>query len=98
MTVVVASAGYPAAARSGDPITGIAEAEQGGAHVIHAGTALDTDGALVSAGGRVLSVVARDADLRQARTRALTATEKVVLEGSHHRTDIARRAAEESAR
>ena len=98
VTVVVASAGYPAAARSGDPITGIAEAEQGGAHVIHAGTALDTDGALVSAGGRVLSVVARGADLRQARTRALTATEKVVLEGSHHRTDIARRAAEESAR
>jgi phosphoribosylamine--glycine ligase len=98
VTVVLASAGYPAAARSGDPITGIAEAEADGAHVIHAGTALDADGALVSAGGRVLSVVARGADLEQARTRALAATEKVVLEGSHHRTDIARRAAEESAR
>ncbi|NMA78217.1 MAG: phosphoribosylamine--glycine ligase [Actinomycetales bacterium] len=92
VTVVLASAGYPAAARSGDPITGIDAAEQLGAHVIHAGTAT-MDGALVSAGGRVLSVVATGEDLEAARSRALSATEAIRLEGSHHRTDIARRAA-----
>ena len=92
VTVVLASAGYPASARSGDPITGIDAAEELGAHVIHAGTA-ETDGTLVSAGGRVLSVVATGTDLEQARSRALAATEEIVLEGSHHRTDIARLAA-----
>ncbi|WP_394215344.1 phosphoribosylamine--glycine ligase [Brachybacterium vulturis] len=92
VTVVLACAGYPAATRSGDPITGIEACEDLGAHVIHAGTAA-ADGALVSAGGRVLSVVATGADLEQARSRALAATEEIVLEGSHHRTDIARRAA-----
>ena len=97
VTVVVASAGYPAAARTGDPITGIRECESHGAHVIHAGTA-EADGELVSAGGRVLSIVARGADLEQARTRVLEATALITLEGSHHRTDIARRAAEEATR
>ncbi|AXK45754.1 phosphoribosylamine--glycine ligase [Brachybacterium saurashtrense] len=92
VTVVVASAGYPASARTGDPLTGIEACEERGAHVIHAGTA-EVDGALVSAGGRVLSVVARGTDLEQARTRALEAAEQIVLEGSQHRTDIARRAA-----
>ncbi len=97
VTVVIASAGYPATSRSGDPITGIDEAEADGAHVIHAGTALNADGMLVSAGGRVLSVVARGTDLADARTRALSATERIGLAGSHHRTDIARRAAEAAA-
>ncbi|ASK67044.1 phosphoribosylamine--glycine ligase [Brachybacterium avium] len=92
VTVVLACAGYPAAVRTGDPITGLEACEARGAHVIHAGTAA-ADGALVSAGGRVLSVVATGADLEQARSRALAATEEIVLEGSHHRTDIARRAA-----
>ena len=97
VTVVIASAGYPATSRSGDPITGIDEAEADGAHIIHAGTALNADGMLVSAGGRVLSVVARGTDLADARTRALSATERIGLAGSHHRTDIARRAAEAAA-
>ena len=92
VAVVLACAGYPAAVRTGDPITGIEACEALGAHVIHAGTAA-ADGALVSAGGRVLSVVATGADLEQARDRALAATEGITLEGSHHRTDIARRAA-----
>lgn len=96
VTVVVASAGYPVSARSGDPITGIEACEALGAHVIHAGTAAP-NGELVSAGGRVLSVVATGADLEQARSRALTATEEIILEGSHHRTDIARRAAAEAS-
>src|SRR5690606_37162618 len=97
VTVVIASAGYPATSRSGDPITGIDEADADGAHVIHAGTALNADGMLVSAGGRVLSVVARGTDLADARTPALSATERIGLAGSHHRTDIARRAAEAAA-
>ncbi|QNN81978.1 phosphoribosylamine--glycine ligase [Brachybacterium sp. Z12] len=89
VTVVLACAGYPAAVRTGDPITGIDAAEQLGAHVIHAGTAT-AEGALVSAGGRVLSVVATGTDLEAARTLALSATEAIRLAGSHHRTDIAR--------
>ena len=92
VTVVLACAGYPAAVRTGDPITGLETCEALGAHVIHAGTAV-VDDTLVSAGGRVLSVVATGEDLEQARSRALAATEQIVLDGSHHRTDIARRAA-----
>ena len=92
VTVVVASAGYPASARTGDPITGIDAVEQLGAHVIHAGTAT-AEGTLVSAGGRVLTVVATGADLEAARSLALAGAEAIHLEGSQHRTDIARTAA-----
>jgi phosphoribosylamine--glycine ligase len=92
VTVVVAAEGYPEAPRSGDPITGLAEAEaaDGTAYVLHAGTRLDEDGATVlSAGGRVLSVVATGKDVAQARTRAYEATAHIGLAGSHHRSDIA---------
>ena len=93
VTVVVAAHGYPGTVRSGDPITGIADAERlPGVHVLHAGTAL-RDGVLVSAGGRVLSVVGTGADLTEARSAAYSGIERVALDGSHHRTDIARRAA-----
>ncbi|WP_341856193.1 phosphoribosylamine--glycine ligase [Brachybacterium sp. GPGPB12] len=93
VTVVVASAGYPVSAQIGDPITGIEEAERLGAHVIHAGTALDADGRLVSAGGRVLTVVGAGADLTVARELALAGARAIELEGSHHRGDIALAAA-----
>ena len=93
VTVVVAAHGYPVSVRSDDPITGIADAVQvPGVHVLHAGTAL-RDGALVSAGGRVLSVVGTGADLTAARATAYAGVERIRLPGSHHRTDIARRAA-----
>ncbi|MGP9580800.1 MULTISPECIES: phosphoribosylamine--glycine ligase [unclassified Brachybacterium] len=92
VTVVLASAGYPATVRTGDPISGIDAAEALGTHVIHAGTGM-VDGNLVSAGGRVLSVVATGEDLEAARALALTGAEAIGLEGSHHRTDIALRAA-----
>jgi phosphoribosylamine--glycine ligase len=59
------------------------------AYVLHAGTALEKDGTLVSAGGRVLSVVATGADLAQARERAYRAVARIKLKGSSHRTDIA---------
>ncbi|GAB3158812.1 phosphoribosylamine--glycine ligase [Myceligenerans halotolerans] len=94
VTVVLASAGYPASSRSGDPIAGIEESEAlAGVHVLHAGTALSDDGALVTAGGRVLSVVALGRDLREARERAYEAVGRISLPGSQHRTDIAAKAA-----
>jgi phosphoribosylamine--glycine ligase len=90
VTVVVAADGYPAAPRSGDPVGGLAEAAQvDGAYVLHAGTRLGADGAVLSNGGRVLSVVGTGADLSQARDRAYAAVARISLAGSHHRSDIA---------
>lgn len=93
VTVVVASEGYPELSRSGDPVTGIEDAESlPGVHVLHAGTGLAGSGELVSAGGRVLSVVALGTDLADARRRVYEGVAKIGLEGSQHRTDIALRA------
>ncbi|MGP9694092.1 phosphoribosylamine--glycine ligase [Brachybacterium sp. AOP25-B2-12] len=94
VAVVVAAAGYPAAPRTGDPITGLDAAQADGAHVIHAGTAIDDEGRLVSAGGRVLAVVGTGPDLASARAQALAGADAVALEGSHHRRDIAEAASE----
>ncbi|MEU8520323.1 phosphoribosylamine--glycine ligase [Streptomyces sp. NBC_01216] len=97
VTVVVASHDYPATPRTGDPIEGLGEvAEQDAPHayVLHAGTRRDGE-AIVSAGGRVLSVTATGADLKEARERAYTAVGRIRLDGSQHRTDIARKAAGE---
>ncbi len=94
VVVVIASEGYPAAPRIGDLITGIdAATEVPGVVVLHAGTARDEHGALVSAGGRVLDVVAVAPSLAQAREAAYEAVSVIDLPGSHHRTDIALRAA-----
>jgi phosphoribosylamine--glycine ligase len=93
VVVVVASAGYPSSPRTGDPITGLdAAGELPGVVVLHAGTKLDEDGTLVSAGGRVLDVVAVGHDLAQARRAAYDAVDLIDLEGSHHRSDIALKA------
>ncbi|MFE7405326.1 phosphoribosylamine--glycine ligase [Isoptericola sp. NPDC057559] len=92
VNVVVASQGYPESPRKGDPITGIGDAEAlDGVHVLHAGTAV-ADGALVSAGGRVLSVVGRGADLAAARAASYAGVARIALDGSHHRSDIALKA------
>ncbi|GII98538.1 phosphoribosylamine--glycine ligase [Sediminihabitans luteus] len=94
VTVVVASHGYPESPRTGDAITGIDAAEALDAvHVLHAGTSTADGGALVSAGGRVLSVVGQGADLDAARERAYAGVAQIALDGSHHRTDIAAKAA-----
>ncbi|MER0447131.1 phosphoribosylamine--glycine ligase [Streptomyces sp. Edi4] len=95
VTVVIAARDYPAAPRTGDPIEGLAEVaaqDEPTAYVLHAGTRRDGD-AVVSAGGRVLSVTATGADLTQARERAYAAVGRIRLDGSQHRTDIARKAA-----
>ena len=93
VAVVLASEGYPLAAQTGREITGLNEVGKEGCTVIHAGTARDSDGTLRSSGGRVLSVVARENTLEGARVRAQSAIARVLLEGSHYRTDIAERAA-----
>ncbi|GAA1878505.1 phosphoribosylamine--glycine ligase [Lapillicoccus jejuensis] len=89
VTVVLAAPGYPAAPTTGGPLTGLDEAAAvDGAWVLHAGTRLDRD-ALVSAGGRVLGVVATGGTLAAARTTAYDALSRIHLDGGHHRTDIA---------
>jgi phosphoribosylamine---glycine ligase len=93
VTVVVAARGYPGAPRTGDVVDGLADVEEvPTAYVLHAGTAAGPDGTTVSSGGRVLSVVARGADLEQARERAYAAVGRISLDGSHHRRDIALKA------
>ncbi|MGW3571263.1 phosphoribosylamine--glycine ligase [Streptomyces sp. NPDC000941] len=100
VTVVVASHNYPGTPRTGDAITGLAEvAEQDApkAYVLHAGTKRDVaSGDVVSAGGRVLSVTATGSDLVKARERAYRAVARIGLDGSHHRSDIAAKAAEDA--
>lgn len=82
--VVVAAQGYPVSPRKGDPITG-ADAEG----VFHAGTALDASGQLVSAGGRVLTVVGTGTTLAEAREAAYAKVAGITLPGGFHRSDIA---------
>jgi phosphoribosylamine--glycine ligase len=84
VAVVLASAGYPQAPRTGDPVTG---AERPG--VLHAGTVRRADGALVSAGGRVLNCTATGPDLAAARDAAYRLVAQVALPGGQYRTDIA---------
>ncbi|MEU3046873.1 MULTISPECIES: phosphoribosylamine--glycine ligase [unclassified Streptomyces] len=97
VTVVVASHNYPGTPRTGDPIEGLEEVaaeDAPHAYVLHAGTRRDGE-AVLSAGGRVLSVTATGADLAQARERAYRAVSRIRLADSQHRTDIARSAAGE---
>ena len=91
VTVVIAAGGYPGTPRRGDVITGAG----GGPGLLHAGTALRADGALVSAGGRVLCATAAGDTLAEARDAAYRLVAQVALPGSHHRTDIAARAGAE---
>ncbi|MDE3086903.1 MAG: phosphoribosylamine--glycine ligase [Acidobacteriota bacterium] len=88
--VVVAAPGYPAAPRTGEVIGGLAEAgEVPGVTVLHAGTALDEEGRLVSAGGRVLGVRAVAADLATARRRAYEAVDRIDWPDMCARRDVA---------
>ncbi|WP_197375477.1 phosphoribosylamine--glycine ligase [Mycolicibacterium baixiangningiae] len=89
VTVVIAAENYPGRPRVGDAITG-ADADG----VLHAGTARREDGAIVSSGGRVLSVVGAGADLDAARAAAYSIVSSIRLPGSHFRTDIGQAAAE----
>jgi len=87
---VLAAESYPAAPQLGGVVTGLdVAAKTPGAVVLHAGTALDADGNVVSSGGRVLSVVGTGPTVERAREAAYDAIRCVQLEGSHYRTDIA---------
>jgi phosphoribosylamine--glycine ligase len=88
--VVMASDGYPQRPRTGDRIDGLeAAAALPGVTVLHAGTALDPSAGIVSAGGRVLDVVATGPDLTGARTAAYDAVSRISWPGAQWRTDIA---------
>jgi phosphoribosylamine--glycine ligase len=94
VTVVVAAGNYPDTPRTGDVIGGLEAAGKAcDAWVLHAGTRRDDEGQVVSAGGRVLSVVGVGADLDEARRAAYESVDRIELAGSHHRRDIAARAA-----
>ena len=93
VTVVLASENYPETPVTGRVITGLdAAAAVPGVTIAHAATAASGD-ALVSTGGRVLSVVALGDDFAEARARAYQALGEITLAGSQFRTDIAARVA-----
>ncbi len=95
VTVVIASEGYPEAPITGRPITGLDDAARvEGVSIEHAGTAFDEEGRLVSAGGRVLDVVAVGTTFAAARRKAYEAIRKIHLEGAQYRSDIAERVAD----
>lgn len=90
--VVLASRGYPDSSESGQAISGIDHAEAlAGVAVYHAGTA-QRDGRLVTAGGRVLTVVGRGADFAGAIARAYAGVLQISFEGMQYRHDIGRKA------
>jgi phosphoribosylamine--glycine ligase len=98
--VVLASAGYPGSVPSGVPIRGIEEAaDLPGVEVFHAGTAwrqanTASSAELVTAGGRVLTVVGRGQSFDEAIARAYAGVSAISFEGMQYRTDIGRKARE----
>lgn len=85
--VVLAAAGYPGKPRTGDPISGIPQAEATGATVFHAGTRV-AEGALLTAGGRVLGVTAAGPTLQEAIASTYRAADAIRFQGMHRRGDI----------
>jgi phosphoribosylamine---glycine ligase len=97
ITVVLASEGYPDTSAPNRPISGLEEAEETGVEICHAATAAGVDDTdeyvLLATGGRVLSVVATGTDFASALKQAYAGIEKIQLEGSHYRSDIAAKVA-----
>ena len=92
VTVVLASAGYPASSSSGDVISGLGRMPAD-VFVTHAGTRRLPSGEIVTAGGRVLSVTALGADVAAARSAAYAAADMIDFPGKQSRRDIAERVA-----
>ncbi|MRJ43104.1 MULTISPECIES: phosphoribosylamine--glycine ligase [Idiomarinaceae] len=90
--VVMAAGGYPDGYAKGDAISGIAEAEATGVKVFHAGTALNTEGQVVTAGGRVLCVTAIGDSVSAAQQQAYAGVSKIRWNQAFYRTDIGYRA------
>jgi phosphoribosylamine---glycine ligase len=91
VVVVIAAEGYPADPVKGDEIIGTERAGPDHAYLLHAGTARDAKGALVTAGGRVLNAVGSGPDVAAARARAYELAATVSLRGGWYRRDIAAR-------
>jgi len=90
--VVMSSGGYPGTFEQGKRIDGLEDADKvDGVKVFHAGTS-KRDGVYYTAGGRVLGVTARAADLETAVARAYEACGKISFAGAHYRKDIAGKA------
>jgi phosphoribosylamine--glycine ligase len=90
--VVLASRGYPDSSDLGRPISGLAEAEEvEGVAVYHAGT-VERDGRIVTAGGRVLTVVGTATTYEEATVRAYTGVHRISFDGMQFRRDIGRKA------
>jgi phosphoribosylamine--glycine ligase len=94
VTVVLASAGYPASSSNGDVISGL-DTLTGLEHVevTHCGTARQL-GKVVTAGGRVLNVTGLGESIEDARARAYEGVERIEFEGAQYRSDIAARVVE----
>ncbi len=92
LSVVLAAEGYPEAPVTGDVIVGLDLPELAGTTLLHAGTARRPDGAVVTAGGRVLTVTGVGDTLATARERAYAAVGRISFRGAHHRSDIGARA------
>ena len=91
--VVLASGGYPGSVRTGFPISGLDDAAAlRDVLIFHAGTAAGPAGQVVTAGGRVLTVVGRGADYEDAIARAYAGVETISFEGMQYRKDIGRKA------
>jgi phosphoribosylamine--glycine ligase len=88
VTVVLASAGYPASSSSGDPISGL-EHVPDDVELTHAGTAVGPGGSIVTAGGRVLNVTGFGPGAESARRSAYAAARMISFEGMQMREDIA---------
>ncbi|HWY91165.1 MAG TPA: phosphoribosylamine--glycine ligase [Solirubrobacteraceae bacterium] len=95
VTLVLASAGYPASSSNGDPISGLDRVPDD-VEVTHAGTALGADGRIVTAGGRVLNITGFGPDAESARESAYAAARMISFEGMQLRGDIASGAGERS--
>jgi phosphoribosylamine--glycine ligase len=93
VAVVLAAQGYPGTPITGGLITGLDAAGRNGSMIIHAGTAGDPQGNLISVGGRVLAVVGLGEDIERARGRAYESIGEIQLDGSFYRRDIAEVAA-----
>ena len=103
VVVVIAARGYPADPVKGGKITivntermgesrpGAAAERDGQAYLLHAGTAISAEGALVASGGRVLNAVGSGPDVASARARAYELAATVELDGGWYRRDIAAR-------
>jgi len=89
VTVVMASGGYPGQFKKGLPIEGLDQVTQlSDVVVFHSGTARNDEEAIVTNGGRVLSVTGVGSDFSQARARAYAAVRALHFDGAHYRTDI----------